>query len=67
MSTHVLSSSPVHAAGPFRLTFVYSITLTRANYDMHAKYLNWNSVFDFAEGLSLATSESICVFDLTEG
>jgi len=66
MSTHVLSISPAHAAGPLRLTFVYSITLTSANYDMHAKYLNWNTMLDFAEGLSLAASESICVFDLPE-
>lgn len=50
-----------------RLTFVFSITLTSANYDMHAKYLKWKSMLDFAEGLSLATSESTCVFDLPEG
>jgi hypothetical protein len=34
---------------------------------MHAKYLNRNSALDFAEGLSLATSESTYVFDLPEG
>jgi hypothetical protein len=50
-----------------RLTFVYSNNLTSANYDMHAKYLNLNTMLDFAEGLSLATSEIICVFDLPEG
>ena len=67
MSTHVLSSSPAHAVGLVRLTFVCSITLTSTNYDMHVKYFNWNTLLDFAEGLSLATSESTFVLDLPEG